>query len=343
MAAYVIVRAINSERMVIMALESLLELVRTLSKRIKEHGELLRNNEALTRTALIDPLLRELGWNIEDPAQVIPEFPTDNNEKPDYVLFTSAGPTMIVEAKSLDSPLHEKEKAYKKSPTIQALNYSYNIRETNYFSVTNGRYWEIYDKQRLSDKNKGRISQFNITESPVEAACLKALVLWRPGVEVGIVSPAKVPLFWQGDESTPPAQSPPEPSGEHPPSTDNDWIPLSEFKHQQGDKPPSTLKFPEGKIVEINWWYELVTKTTAQLFENGFLNDSHCPIKRGRRYIVDSSERMLGEAKEIRTVHGAVYVKTKNRASNHIKNALAVIERAGQNPTEFKVRHKRSS
>lgn len=330
-----------------MALESLLELVRTLSKRIKEHGELLRNNEALTRTALIDPLLRELGWNIEDPAQVIPEFPTDNNEKPDYVLFTSAGPTMIVEAKSLDSPLHEKEKAYKKSPTIQALNYSYNIRETNYFSVTNGRYWEIYDKQRLGDENKGKISQFNITESPVEEVCLKALVLWRPGVEAGIVSPAKMSLFWQGDESTPPAQSPPKPSEEHPPelesSTDNDWIPLSKFKHQQGDKPPPALKFPEGKIVEINWWYELVTKTTDRLFENGSLNDGDCPIKRGRRYIVDSSEKALGEAKEIRTVHGAVYVETRNNAPNHIKSALTVIKCAGQNPTEFKVRRKRSS
>ena len=57
-----------------MPLESLLELVETLRKRIDEHGAALRQSEALTRYALIDPLLRELGWDTEDPALVVPEF-----------------------------------------------------------------------------------------------------------------------------------------------------------------------------------------------------------------------------------------------------------------------------
>ena len=44
-----------------MPLESLLELVQKLRKRIDTHGEALKQSEALTRYALIDPLLRELG------------------------------------------------------------------------------------------------------------------------------------------------------------------------------------------------------------------------------------------------------------------------------------------
>ncbi len=326
-----------------MALESLLALVKTLSKRIEEHGEALRKNEALTRTALIDPLLRELGWNMEDPAQVIPEYPTENNENPDYVLLTNKKRLMVIEAKSLDSSLHEKSS--KKDPVTQANNYaSRSGIGSRYFSVTNGRHWEIYDRQRLGALHEMKVSQFDITESPAKV-CVKALALWRPSVGAGSVSPAETPFFLRDDRHSLPSQSLPEPSGEHPPvtgpSADSDWIPLSEFEHQQGDKPPSALKFPEGKTVEINWWYELVTKTTDWLFETGSLNDSHCPIKRGRRYIVDSSDRALGDAKsirEIRTVHGAVYVKTRGPASGHIKNTCRVIERSGQKPAGFKVK-----
>ena len=193
-----------------MALESLLALVKTLSKRIEEHGEALRKNEALTRTALIDPLLRELGWNMEDPAQVVPEYPTENNENPDYVLLTNKKRLMVIEAKSLDSSLHEKSS--KKDPVTQANNYaSRSGIGSRYFSVTNGRHWEIYDRQRLGALHEMKVSQFDITESPAKV-CVKALALWRPSLIE--------------------------------PSADSDWIPLSEFEHQQGDKPPSTLKFP---------------------------------------------------------------------------------------------------
>lgn len=51
-----------------MPLESLHSLVDTLKERIVEHGDVLKGNEWLTRYSLIDPLLRELGWDTADPA-----------------------------------------------------------------------------------------------------------------------------------------------------------------------------------------------------------------------------------------------------------------------------------
>ncbi len=54
-----------------MVLESLSDLVETLRARITAHARPLMKSEALTRYALIDPLLRELGWNTEDPARPI--------------------------------------------------------------------------------------------------------------------------------------------------------------------------------------------------------------------------------------------------------------------------------
>ena len=82
-----------------MILESLLELVETLKARIDEHGDQLRQSEALTRYALIDPLLRELGWDTEDPGLVIPEYKSGSGSA-DYALLTRNRPAMMIEAKN---------------------------------------------------------------------------------------------------------------------------------------------------------------------------------------------------------------------------------------------------
>ena len=99
-----------------MPIADLLELVVQLKGRIESHGPALRQNEALTRYALIDPLLRALGWDTEDPAVVIPEYAAGKGKKADYALLQMPSETttdnphpakaaVIVEAKSLDTPL----------------------------------------------------------------------------------------------------------------------------------------------------------------------------------------------------------------------------------------------
>ena len=57
-----------------MVLEELHELVEALKARIDAHSVELQKSEALTRYALIDPLLRALGWDTADPSQVLVEF-----------------------------------------------------------------------------------------------------------------------------------------------------------------------------------------------------------------------------------------------------------------------------
>ena len=87
--------------------ESLLELVDELKKRIDEHGYQFQDSEALTRYALIDPLLRELGWDTEDPKAVRPEYYVGKNSHADYILFANGIPTIVVESKSLSEPLRD--------------------------------------------------------------------------------------------------------------------------------------------------------------------------------------------------------------------------------------------
>ena len=88
-----------------MPLENLLTLVETLRDRVDDHGDALRQNEMLTRYALIDPLLRELGWDTEDPDVVVPEYRVPNNKISDYVLLHDGRPEIVVEAKKLDESL----------------------------------------------------------------------------------------------------------------------------------------------------------------------------------------------------------------------------------------------
>jgi predicted type IV restriction endonuclease len=55
-------------------MRELLEAIKRVCERIKRYENQLRQNEMLTRYALVDPILRALGWDTEDPEQVVPEF-----------------------------------------------------------------------------------------------------------------------------------------------------------------------------------------------------------------------------------------------------------------------------
>ena len=119
-----------------MPLESLLALVQTLRERIDTHGDALRQSEALTRYALIDPMLRELGWDTSDPALVTPEYRSGTGSA-DYALLHDNRPAIMVGAKKLDTPLRD-------AVLAQGINYCL-MEGTPHFSVTDGRRWEVYE------------------------------------------------------------------------------------------------------------------------------------------------------------------------------------------------------
>ena len=67
---------------------------------------------------MIDPVLRALGWNLENPEQVIPEYSTEVG-RPDYFLFYEekqnyTKPFIGIEAKKLGVGDSEFKRALKK-------------------------------------------------------------------------------------------------------------------------------------------------------------------------------------------------------------------------------------
>ena len=184
-----------------MPLESLLQLVETLRERIETHRATLSQSEALTRYALIDPLLRELGWDTSDPAMVIPEYRSGSGSA-DYALLGNGSPSMMVEAKKLGTPLRDQVLA-------QGINYCL-MEGTNHFAVTDGASWEIYETHRPVPIDQKRVVAFNlVNQSPAEV-CLKALALWRPNVQSGGVAVGETPVIREPAGLTDSQDNPPD-------------------------------------------------------------------------------------------------------------------------------------
>ncbi|MDA1035716.1 MAG: type I restriction enzyme HsdR N-terminal domain-containing protein, partial [Chloroflexi bacterium] len=70
---------------------------------------LLKTEEA-SKTALVMPFLREvLGYDPNDPAEVVPEFTADygvkQGEKVDFAIMRDGRPVILIECKQLGAPL----------------------------------------------------------------------------------------------------------------------------------------------------------------------------------------------------------------------------------------------
>src|SRR4051794_35992171 len=83
--------------------------VAELSKVVREHREVLLTEEA-AKTALVMPFLQALGYNVFNPAEVVPEFTCDvgtkKGEKVDYAVCQDGKIRMLVECKPANSELN---------------------------------------------------------------------------------------------------------------------------------------------------------------------------------------------------------------------------------------------
>ena len=318
-----------------MPLESLLTLVEKLRERITANDRELRKNEWLTRYALIDPLLRELGWDTEDPALVRPEYNVGDGSAADYALLNNEGkPVMMVEAKSLGTPLQD--------ALEQGLRYCL-IKRTRYLSITDGGRWEIYyDADKTGDPSKKRLVQFDLKNGPATEACLRALTLWELR-ESGHAAPVQIPVVGPSHNQLD-SQEPPTPQPTHPSPDEHKWQLLSKLNPQRGARSPVEIQFPDNSVVSVTTWRSLLAKVATWLIDNNHLTKSHCPIRkttRSKKYIVHTEPvHEDGSKFYAPTPHqiGLLYV---HRFAPPVANTNAcrtIIEHVGQDPAQFKVR-----
>ena len=330
-------------------LEELTDTIERLKARIKEHKEHIQVYESRTRTALIDPLLCSLGWDVSDPSKVTIEPRTDGGWA-DYALLDDRSRTVVfVEAKRLsDSNLHVKQTiGYAISENMQGTSF------VRYCAFTNGDVWELYD---LTTQRP--VLKASVVSDETAKCALQLLGLWRASMGDRLYSAAVEPVV-DGpgrplyDPAPPPPSvnppdpvqpaawtAPPAPASHHKQIRDEgNWSPLSEATYSNGDPAPLQMRFPDDSVVSVTTWYDLMVEATRWLSNSNLLQSHHCPIFVSRkRYLVSTTPYHPG-GKPMRTRKevNSLYVEAHYQAIQCIRNARSIIEKVGQDPAQFHV------
>ena len=178
-----------------------------LEKRTAQHRELLLTEEA-AKTALVMPFLQALGYDVFNPAEVVPEFTADvgikKGEKVDYALCVDGKVNILVECKpsSMDLDLKHASQLYRYFSTTDA----------RVAILTNGVQYQFYSDieqpNRMDDKpffvftmdairrtdpatlERFSKSEFNIEAIVAEAGRLKLQSQMRIAIEREFAEPS---------------------------------------------------------------------------------------------------------------------------------------------------------
>ncbi len=283
--------------------EDLLTTLGAVKARMEKFRLELQKSEALTRYALIDPVLRALGWNTEDPEQVRPEFPTETGS-PDYALLHEGKPWIMVEAKALGKKLDEaRDKGFQ---------YCWK-NKIPYYVITDGNVWEVYDLHVMGGRDLLKIA---VADDPLGEVARSLLALWRPAMPaVDVPPPPIVPLRPANTLSLPELEQ----------KIKGRVIPPNA-------PPPRDVILPDGTKRPIKFWKDILLHVVE--WSQPWLKEKVPLIwpSTGRVLIATDPSGMRAP-KNV----GSFWVDTSASALYAVMRARFVLEQTGQNPASVQV------
>ncbi len=117
-----------------------------ISKRVKSQLQQMKNNEAATINVSVQPVIRALGYDMENLSEVYPEYPILNMDAVDYAIMRDGKPKIFIEAKNANLAL---DKHWK-----QLFQY-FNADDVIVGILTNGieyRFYTDLKKSNIMDK-----------------------------------------------------------------------------------------------------------------------------------------------------------------------------------------------
>jgi hypothetical protein len=133
--------------------------IKELVERINKSKDHIKTEEA-TKNAVIMPFIQTLGYDVFNPAEVVPEFVADigikKGEKVDYAIMQDGKPVIIIECKCLgeDLELHN----------TQLFRY-YAVVDAKFALLTNGIRYQFYaDLEKENKMDEKPFLDFSITE-----------------------------------------------------------------------------------------------------------------------------------------------------------------------------------
>ena len=259
-----------------MDLTKAMELFEEVKQRFEDHkGDF---SEFRTRILLIDPVLRLLGWDVENPGLVVLEYQpnTQNRKSADYVLKNKGKNVVIVEAKNIDIDIENWEHR------DQADDYA-RYAEVKFFVLTNGVKWLLYERDLMTSLESLKpIVSFDVAHDKPYQCALAALSMWRPNLtseEPVFISPKSV-----SDQPSSELDEQQEQQLDDSPRNDDERYPFaSEDRFYPQDFKPTKVKINNRRPETVKSWKDVIHEVAVWLANEGVLNANDCPIG-GRKY-----------------------------------------------------------
>lgn len=121
--------------------------IANLAKRLETHSETIQTEEAV-KTSVILPFLQALGYDVFNPAEVIPEYTADavgkRGEKVDYAIIREGEVAILIECKGLSAKLEQKH--------LSQLYRYFSVTNARFAILTNGREFQFYSDLEATNK-----------------------------------------------------------------------------------------------------------------------------------------------------------------------------------------------
>lgn len=326
-------------------MQEILETIRQVKQTIRAYRTALVGNQVLTRYTLVDIVLKAIGWDVHDPAQVFHGWDMGHTgEKAHYALLDHAGrPVAVIRATSLSGFA---------IPDLAKLADLAQESSIRFAILTDGNLWLVADAAPTRSPTNQEIMRLVLESDPenfllVNLASLAPANLRELDLAYFPTQPAR-PL-----ESPPPVQgTTPRKGGTGPleeaesdqvaqPSqaqfNSDEWLPVSEIVNTI--TAPMMLRYPDSSVEDTQGSFHRVLTHLAEYIirHNKFFQVPVEDYEGKKRYLIN-----LIPAHKDSTTFGAKvmlfngwYMETNYSPADCKKNAIWLIQKAGENPNNY--------
>lgn len=343
-------------------MNNLNEALAPIIERIKKFRSLYEQNEMAVRDQIVNPILRSLGWNPENPEEVQPNVSIEEGV-PDYSLIKSGKSILFVEVKKLGIDIEQKE------VIRQLAKYSFS-EGTKYGVLTNGAVWILVRSFEEGTTLTERIVwKTDLENEELPSICRKITTISKDNIEQIETLVKKVQILdeiWQSLLDEPEemikglmpvvksliSQGYPDyhfedaeiedllkervkeiisgPSEEEAPS---DVYSEESVPWQRGKPRKMKLK---GEVFELHNSLEILVNAANWLIKNGKLKPLDCPvgIGRGKRYLINKEPKHKygDDFRSPKKLSNGLWIDTHGSTAAIINYTKRLLERFGVSP-----------
>lgn len=297
-----------------MSINDILDLIEKLKDKINKYRNEFSGNEFLVRYSLIDPFLRALGWDTEDPDQVRPEYSTGAG-RPDYALFQKGKETPIafVGAKKLG----------KFEDLDQYLTYC--VKENvKFFIATDGDHWELYDVFKQEKIMNKKVVEWYISRDEPSRILFKSLSI--ANLELFGEKPHSSVVIGNYEQSTT------ERTNSEISSSNSEKIQTEdEYASPRKALKPLSITI-NGETFRIRNQNEILVQTAEWLIRQGKLTNSTPPIGEGNtRWLINSNpvHKDGSNFRAAKKLSNGLYIETHSPLPQTMKEAKYLLKYFG--------------